>query len=253
MTTAAVATLPGAAARPPLRRLVAVELRKMADTRAGFWLLAAVGLIAAGMVVIQLLTADSAADRTLGDLFRATIEPVSILLPVIGILAVTSEWSQRTALTTFALVPARGRVVAAKLLAAIALALVAVVACLAAAVVGTAIGGSDWDLAASAVGSAALYHVLAMLIGAGFGLLLLSTAPAIVAYFVLPTAWAILGEAIGALREPAEWLDTARTMAPLADDVMAGADWARLATSVALWALLPLVAGLVRLARREVA
>jgi hypothetical protein len=245
--------LPAAPARPPLWRLAAVELRKMADTRAGFWLLAAVLLIAAGMVVVRLLTADGPDGRTLGAAFRATIEPVSVLLPVVGILAVTSEFSQRTALTTFALVPARGRVAAAKLLAAPALALLAVVASLAAAAVGAAVAGGGWGLAASTVGSAALYHGLVMLMGLGFGLLLMSSAPAIVAYFVLPTAWAILGELIGALREPAEWLDTARTMAPLADDAMAGGDWARLAASAALWMLLPLGAGLVRLARREVA
>ena len=41
----------------------------------------------------------------------------SVLLPIVPILLMTSEWSQRTALSTFALVPVRERVIGAKLLA----------------------------------------------------------------------------------------------------------------------------------------
>ena len=40
-----------------------------------------------------------------------------ILLPIIGILLVSSEWSQRTALITFTLVPKRMRVMSAKIAA----------------------------------------------------------------------------------------------------------------------------------------
>ena len=51
-------------------------------------------------------------------LFRSTAEIMSLILPVLGILLVTSEWSQRTGLTTFALVPQRERVIVAKLIGA---------------------------------------------------------------------------------------------------------------------------------------
>ena len=69
-----------------------------------------------------------------------------MLLPIVGLLLVTSEWSQRTALTTFTLVPERSRViVAAKLLAGCALALAAVALCLALAAVGNLIAGGSWD------------------------------------------------------------------------------------------------------------
>ena len=40
-------------------------------------------------------------------------------------------------------------------------------------------------------------------------------------------------------------------MQPLVDDTMAGGDWARLATSVALWLGVVLVIGLLRLRRSE--
>ena len=44
-------------AKVPFSRLVRVELRKMADTRAGFWLLVSIGLITAAILVIFLLVA----------------------------------------------------------------------------------------------------------------------------------------------------------------------------------------------------
>ena len=39
---------------------------------------------------------------------RWHLVPPTVLLPVLGILSMTGEWSQRTALTTFTLVPAWG-------------------------------------------------------------------------------------------------------------------------------------------------
>lgn len=54
-------------------------------------------------------------------------------MPVVGILLVTSEWSQRTAITTFTLVPQHGRVLTAKLLAALVLSAAAYPFCLACA------------------------------------------------------------------------------------------------------------------------
>ena len=40
--------------------------------------------------------------------------PMSVILPIIAVLSVTAEWTQRSGLTTFTLVPHRGRVVLAK-------------------------------------------------------------------------------------------------------------------------------------------
>jgi ABC-2 type transport system permease protein len=68
------------------------------------------------------------AARTFGSYLSLTQIPVGVLLPVLGVLLVTSEWSQRTAMTTFALVPRRFRVLTAKPLAAAVLAVLGVVA-----------------------------------------------------------------------------------------------------------------------------
>jgi ABC-2 type transport system permease protein len=250
MTAFAATAPPVAFTRPGLPRLTAVELRKMTDTRAGFWLLLITGLLAAAIVTITAIWGD-APDQNFAEMFRGALWVVSVVPPVVGILAVTSEWSQRTALTTFSLVPGRERVIAAKLVAGIALALVALVACLLTAAIGNLFVGGSWSLELSLLVNGALFEVLAVLGGIAFGLAFLSSPLAIVLYFVLPTAWAILGESISALDKPAEWLDTSRTMQPLVDDTMASGDWARLATSVALWLGVVLVIGLLRLRRSE--
>ncbi len=60
---------------------------------------------------------------TFASVLDVGVKPASVLLPIVGILLVTSEWSQRTGLITFPLVPVRSRVIAAKLLASLVLAL----------------------------------------------------------------------------------------------------------------------------------
>jgi ABC-2 type transport system permease protein len=236
--------------RPGLARLSRIELRKMADTRAGFWLLLVVALMGAGIVTITLL-AGEAEDQNLHSLFQGGLWTVSILLPVLGILAVTSEWTQRTGLTTFALVPERERVVAAKVFAAMILGVGAVVACLIAAVVGNLLAGGSWDLPVWLLGQGTLFEVVAMLGGVAFGLAFMNSALAIVLYYLLPTIWAILGETIHALDKPANWLDTSRTLEPVLDGRLTGTEWAQLGTSLGVWVGLVLLIGLWRLRRTE--
>src|SRR3712207_8360666 len=45
--------------------------------------------------------------------------PMTVILPIIAVLSVTSEWSQRSGLATFTLVPHRGRVLLAKAMAVV--------------------------------------------------------------------------------------------------------------------------------------
>jgi ABC-2 type transport system permease protein len=239
-----------AIARPPLQRLAAVELRKSIDTRAGFWLQVVIVLLAAAIVIITLAVGEDA-DRHLTPLFRGAIEVISVVLPVLGILLVTSEWSQRTGLSTFALVPQRERVVLAKVIGATVLTLGAVVACLVLAAAGNLIAGDSWELTLGTIGRLTLYELLGVLAGVAFGLTFMNSALAIVLYFVIPIGWSILGETISALDKPADWLDLGRTMSVLAEGGMTGTDWAHLATSAGLWVGVVMVIGLVRLRRTE--
>jgi hypothetical protein len=226
----------------------------MTDTRAGLWLLSITALLTVAVVVLAGLTLDEQ-DRTLRDFVGIASAPLSILGPVVGILLVTSEWSQRTTLITFTLVPHRSRVLVAKLLAAVALSVIGFQLCLAAGLLGTAAFGGDtgetWSLSAAVIGQGALSVTLGLVAGIGFGAVLLASAPAIVLFFVLPTAWTALGQ-IHALEGAAKWLDQGRTMEHMMERSLSGGEWARLGTSVALWVLLPVAIGIWRVKRNDV-
>ena len=239
-------------ARPGLPRLAAVELRKSADTRAGFWLLLVIVLLAAAIVVLQLVFGEDP-DRTFSSVLSSAVQVISVVLPVLGILLVTSEWSQRTGLSTFALVPQRERIIVAKTIGATILTLLAVIACLVVAALGNAIAGGDWNLGLGELGRYTLFELITMLGGVAFGLAFMNSALAIVMYFAIPIGWSILGETISALDKPADWLDLGRPMTTLADSTatMTGTDWAQLATASALWVGVVLVIGLIRLRRTE--
>ncbi|WP_433129978.1 ABC transporter permease [Micromonospora sp. CA-240977] len=243
--------------RPSLLRLSTVELRKLVDTRAGRWLLITIGLATAAIVTLQLIYAGDA-DQTFLNFFVPSLLPVSVLLPVLGILSITGEWSQRTALTTYALVPRRERVVAAKLTAVSLTALASVLTSLAVAAVGTLVasatgGAGTWQFDGSLLLNAVVIQVTSVLMGAAFGLLLLNPPLAIVGYLLLPTLWGVLGEMVKPLRGPSEWLDTSKTMDPLfSSDALTGGQWGRIAVSLLVWMALPLAAGLFRTLRREV-
>ncbi|HEY6891212.1 MAG TPA: hypothetical protein VI300_25630, partial [Solirubrobacter sp.] len=84
-------------------RLTLVELRKMVDTRAGFWLQLLTGGVTLAVVALFCIFGETK-DLVFRDMFALAITPASILLPIVGILLVSSEWSQRTALITFTLV-----------------------------------------------------------------------------------------------------------------------------------------------------
>ncbi|TDC52578.1 ABC transporter permease [Jiangella ureilytica] len=256
-TPAAGTHRPVRTARPSLARLTAVELRKATDTRAGFWLLAIIALVALGMVIVQMFTG-SAEDRNFADFFGGAQLPVGILLPVVGIMAVTGEWSQRTTLSTFALEPRRERVILAKLSAAVLMAAGAVVASLAWAALANVVAplvtdaNARWEFGAEGVGRVLLFQVVNVLVGTAFGLALLSTPLAIVLYFVLPTVWTILGSTISAIETPARWLDLTTTTMPLLDGDLTAEAWGRLGTSLALWLAVPLALGTWRVLRSEI-
>ena len=123
----------------PFHRLVRVELRKTVDTRAGRWLLISIALVTVAAMVLFLIFAPDR-ELTFYNFIGITATPQGFLLPVLGILSVTSEWSQRTGLVTFTLEPRRGRALAAKVAAVVVLGLLFVVLLLASAAVGNILG-----------------------------------------------------------------------------------------------------------------
>jgi ABC-type transport system involved in multi-copper enzyme maturation permease subunit len=165
-----------ASARIPLTRLVRVELRKMFDTRSGFWLMASV--VIASVLATAAIIVFAPDDQQTYDNFAAAIGiPMTVILPIIGILAVTSEWSQRSGLTTFTLVPHRGRVLWAKFVAALGVGVVAMFVALVVGAVGTLVGsvltGLDpvWNVSVSEFSLIVAGSVLGMLFGFMLGVL----------------------------------------------------------------------------------
>jgi ABC-2 type transport system permease protein len=246
--------------RIPLSRIVAVELRKSFDTRAGFWLLAGIGIAALVTTGAVLLFAPS--DQLTYSTFTLAISvPISVILPIIAILSVTAEWSQRSGLTTFTLVPHRGRVVLAK---AIGVLLVTAGATLLAFVVGAAgnlvasATGTEpvWDQSATAPGYFVLSNVLLLMVGFTLGVLIRSSAGAIVAYFVftfvLPPILTLLALSKDWFRDLQPWVDPNFSQDALLDGGFTGEQWAQLAVTSAVWIVVPLAVGLVTLLRSEV-
>jgi ABC-2 type transport system permease protein len=256
VTTAETPTLDvSGTPRIPLSRLTRVELRKLADTRASRWLLIAIALITAAIIVIFFLAADTS-ERTFTNFMGVTATPQGFLLPVLGILLVTSEWSQRTALVTFTLMPVRGRVLAAKVIAALIAGLAAIILAIAIATVATVAGGADnaWaNIGVDDFAKFGLLQVSGVLQGLAFGLLFLNSAAAIVTFFVLPTAFSIVASIWGRLNDAAPWIDLNTAQQPLfSGQNLTSEEWWHVVTSTLIWVVLPFVVGLVRVLRAEV-
>jgi ABC-2 type transport system permease protein len=247
-------TLPSDVDSPvPLPRLVLVELRKMLDTRAGLWLLVViVVLTAAATVLTAIFGPDEGAPMQV--LLWAASGPQGLLLPVLGVLLVTSEWSQRAAMTTFVLVPRRERVVLAKLLAAVAIGLaVLAVTFVVAAVTATLSGASASDVSGATLGNFVVLQVLAILQGLAFGLLFLNSAAAIVSYFLLPVISGLVFSVADPLQGVRDWVDVGFAQAPLNEaGALTGEEWGHLATSSLIWIVLPMALGTWRVLTTEI-
>jgi ABC-2 type transport system permease protein len=247
----------------PFSRLVRVELRKTWDTRAGFWLLLCTAVLTGVVMVIQLavvLTQDLVVSYN--DFLTSTNFSIAVLLPVIGILLLTSEWSQRTAMVTFSLEPRRPLVILAKLVVGLGLALAAVAIALVLAAACNALYGAlsdfpvDWDISVLQTLAFLLLQVIGILTGFAFAALLLNSPAAIVLYmvysFVLPGIFGIGAELIGWFGDIQPWIDFNAAQGPLVDASMTGEDWAHFAVSGLIWLVLPLAIGIWRVLRAEV-
>lgn len=243
----------------PFGRLVRLELRKLIDTRAGRWLLAAIGLATLAIVVILMFTGTVGRDTDFRTFLAATSIPQGILLPILGVMTVTAEWSQRTGLVTFTLEPRRLRVAWSKLVAACLMGLVAILAAVVLAAAATALtelvrgGDPAWwngDTAEGLVGLV-VAQLVGVAIGVAFGMLIQNTPGAIVAYLFIPTVWSMVST-ISWMQTVGEWADTNQTLSPLIDGNISGMQWAHLAVSVLIWVVVPLTAGMWRVTRSEV-
>ena len=245
----------------PFRTVVGVELRKMFDTRSGFWLM--IGIVAAGVLATAAVIAFSSSSDLTYDSFAGAIGvPMTILLPVLAILSVTGEWSQRAGLTMFTLVPHRGRVIRAKMTVTVLVGLASMALALGIGAVGNLVGtslmGVDtvWNLSPTAIAYIVGADLIGMVVGFMLGVVMRNSAAAIVTYFtywfVVPTLSMVLAANQAWFEKAQPWLDFSFNQSRMYDGGFTGQDWAQLAVTGSVWLALPLAFGLWRVMRAEV-
>lgn len=249
-------------AHVPMSRLAKVEFRKALDTRAGRWFaISIVGLVLV-VEVIYALVADEGA-KNFGDFLSIAGAVLAYFLPILIIMLVTSESSQRNGLVTFTLEPRRPRVVVAKFIAGVALAVAVMIMGALVAAVGTVVGMLAGGTAEWSVDGNLLFNgfVLANLIGVFIGfaiaMLLMNTPAAIVGYFayslILPIAVGILSALSEGFDKIAPWIEFNTAQIPLFDGdyTPTGEEWAQILVAGTIWLIIPLALGIVRLLRIE--
>lgn len=252
-----------ASPRVPLIRVTKVELRKMFNTRSGFWLIASIAIsavLATGGVIFW-----APDDQLTYSTFATAIRfPVVVILPLIAILSVTGEWSQRTGLTTFTLIPHRSRIITAKAISSVLIAVAAMGLTFAVGALGnllsTAVTGTNlvWDVTLTQCLYYVFGMVLSLLIGFMLGVLIRSSTGAIVAYFVLTF---VLPTIFGLLATSRQWFHDLRPSIDIQfaqsglfvfDQPLTGEQWANIAVTGTTWLLIPMALGLWFVMRAEV-
>lgn len=249
MSTTARSPLP---TRPisPLTRL-AIELRKLVDTRAMMVLLGVT--LALSVVMVGFARAISGEATVFADLTGAGMLPLVTLLPVLGVLAACAEWRHRTAMTAYVLDPRRSAVLAAKLvavlIAGVALVLPSVpVAATVALATGMELPGPG-ALAGQLVHTVAGLAVL-VLVGFAVGAALLSIPGALVLVLIGPSMLPQLLSLSEASARITPYVD----INGVVYQTIGGAwpqDMGAALSAVTLWIVAPLAIGFWRNARLE--
>lgn len=257
MSTTDLPALKADATEVPFSRLLRAEIRKLTDTRASRWLLAVV--IAATPIVTALIVFTSDPDElTYNDLTTIVSVPQKYLLPIVGILTMTSEWSQRTGLLTFTLEPNRIRVLLAKAVATLLLGLVVLVLTFGCSAAGNLLGAEirdgngSWADGVAATRDISIVLMMGLAQGLAFGMLFLATATAIVTFLLVPNLSAVIFGPRFGLSDIGAWVDYNQSHGQLYNHNLTGEGWAQVATATLIWIVLPGALGVMRVLRTEI-
>lgn len=228
-----------------MKPLVRSELLKLTTNRTTRLLLLAALALALLLGTVTATTAGEELAAPLGNAASmANVVGVSAMpgfvMLILGVLATAGEYQHRTVTQTFLATPARGRVVAAKVvtigLAGVAVALAMMGAALLAALPHVLAAGAGLDLLDSEVARTAAGTVAAAVLfggaGVGLGALLRSQLAAVVAI----GAWIVVGEALLGVVFGA---NVGRWLPGRAASALAGSD----VEGLSLWAAAVLLAG----------
>jgi ABC-2 type transport system permease protein len=272
-TTPTPATIDRSLAPIPFGRELKVEFRKMIDTRGGLWLFIVTGLFLVAVMALTLLVNALNDEVRIGasGFMRVMTIPVSILMPVFAILTVTSEWSQRTNLTSFTIQPSRLRLLLAKFTAASLFAIFTIALAFGLGVIGNLLNGAItgheviWNVDAKNVIWAIGLQLCTFWMAFALATLLLNTPATVAVFYVVAImlpfmVYSTLFSLFGWARNLIPWLDFSYAAAPLStgkdffgDVVDVGAlEWFRFVFTIFLWIVLPLSVGILRLRRSEI-
>lgn len=249
------------ATRIPMERLVRVELRKSFDTRSGRWLLASLGL-AAVLTTGAIIAWAPTTQLAYSEFTLAIGVPMTIILPIIAVLSVTGEWSQRSGLATFTLVPHRGRVVLAKAIAAVLVTVPATAVAFVVGAVGNLTGAAladvpaVWNQDMVDVGYFAAGQTLLLLVGFVLGALIRNSSGAIIAYmlygFVVPGLFAFVAFNQDWFADARPWVDAKYSQDALLRGDLVGDGWSHLVVTSLVWLVVPMFVAVVNVLRSEV-
>lgn len=226
-----------------LGRAVASEWVKFASVRATVWTTAAFALLpVVGAVFVAATGSLQPDDTVLGGSLTLTV-PALMLAAVVGALSMCGEYGSGTVRTTFAAIPRRGTVLAAKavLVAGVAYAL-ALPSCAAAYLVGDALladGRAQGEALPALFGVAAAFSVAALL-GLAVGTLVRHAAGAVTAVVAVLLLPALFGPLFGGAER---WVAGATPTAALEKLTQTSDASAEAVGSLGAWPSLLLVAG----------
>lgn len=243
-------------------RILQVELRKLFATNANRALMAAifaVGVLGAVLSYSMFSIFQEMGESWYMHVIMINAVPIILLQPLV-ILMVTTEWSTRSAMTTFTLEPRRHLVIAAKAIVTVLAGIVVWALSLGLGAgtyaVGTAMGGTEavWSVSATTLLGDLGAQLLMTLSSFALALLIHNAPATIVLVLALPT---VIGMSV-LLPEWAQqivaWINLSEnlniTMMNLTG-AATGQHWAQLAVSVAVWVIVPGAVGIWRTLRRE--
>ena len=229
--------------------------------RANRWFLAllAVAAIAAatGFYVYFMLTTSGAAPLTWAQLGRVIVDPLMTLLGCFLITLTTSEWTNRSIMTTFTLTPRRGWVLSAQLIVALTYALALWALCLG---LGTLVAGLlsprenvdiSWSVTAWDVVGLLLPNPVLAISAFLLGIAVMNGSAAIIMWMMVPAFLNTLLNFNGVISDIAQWLNLKVALNAAVADPGAAVSWGRTATSAVLWLAVPAVIGIWRALHRD--
>lgn len=232
-----------------LSRAVRVEFRKLGNTRGRAALLTLTAVLP-GVLSVLIVSIDTSATPAYA--LNLGFAPAYVLAPMLAIVTIAGEYSQRTGLSTFAAEPWRLVVAVAKMATLLTFTIAVILLTTAATVASAAVwaGTSVWDSPkdlASALFAALVTMITNTLLASAIAFLLPTVAISVVIFLVFTAS-------IDSLMSPFGEVGQALRYNAAVDALAAGngSDISTLTPALLAWLVAPLCVGVITFTRRDV-